>query len=397
MLIGHWAAGSGLARVLTQIALELNLHADVRILGLVPAGGRAAAVPVGVDTHPVPQAGPRFQVTPSALHHHITEFQPYDVIVVGPLFLTMPLLDELQPFRDSGRLTTYLPVEGEIVGSIPLVLFDLVDICILYTEDSRRRLAALAGAAGVPARTRLEVVGHGVDTELFHPALTSANEVRRRLFPDRPDLVDSFLVLNSNRAYPRKRLDLTINGFADFARQVSGAYLYLNACGLSGEDRAALEVTVDGAGITGRVLINHLNPDGSPLPDETLGLLYNACEVGVSTSMGEGWGLGTFEHAATGAAQIVPGHTSFVENWQGAAALLPPVSRTHIFYEYSDMLEVSAAALTTELHRLHDDRDLLQRMAQAAYQRAIEPRYHWDEVGRRIHHILGITVAPDDA
>jgi hypothetical protein len=69
------------------------------------------------------------------------------------------------------------------------------------------------------------------------------------------------------------------------------------------------------------VLLNLLNPDGSPLPDETVRLLYNACELGVSTSMGEGWGLGTFEHAATGAAQIAPDHTTFSENWHGAAAL----------------------------------------------------------------------------
>jgi hypothetical protein len=102
----------------------------------------------------------------------------------------------------------------------------------------------------------------------------------------------------------------------------------------------------------------------------------------------DGGGLGTFEHAATGAAQIVPDHTTFSENWHGAAALLPQAGRVHVFYEYSDMVEVRAADLAHELERLYDDRELLRRMSQAAYNRATEPRFSWDALGRRLEAIL---------
>ena len=65
-----------------------------------------------------------------------------------------------------------------------------------------------------------------------------------------------------------------------------------------------------------------LNVNGESLTEQQINLLYNACDVGINTSMGEGWGLISFEHGATGAAQIVPAHTSFIENWTGAADLL---------------------------------------------------------------------------
>jgi D-inositol-3-phosphate glycosyltransferase len=51
----------------------------------------------------------------------------------------------------------------------------------------------------------------------------------------------------------------------------------------------------------------YLNPlAGGVVDDRQLNLLRNACDVGINTSMGEGWGLAGFEHGATGAAQIVP-------------------------------------------------------------------------------------------
>ena len=57
--------------------------------------------------------------------------------------------------------------------------------------------------------------------------------------------------------------------------------------------------------------------------DAALNRIYNACEVGLNTSAGEGWGLVAFEHGATRAAQVVPRHSACEELWEGAASLLP--------------------------------------------------------------------------
>lgn len=387
-MIGHWAAGSGLTRVLERLALEHAREAEVRILGLVPAGGRGAQAPAGVEVCEVPQRGRRFGVDPALLQRQIAGFMPRDVLVMGPAFLIASVVEALQPYRASTRIVLYLSVEGELASPIPLHLLELADTCVLYTEDARARLAALAEQNGCRLPAALAVLGHGVDTAVFAQVNRGRADVRRELFPDRPLLHDAFLVLNSNRDYGRKRLDLTIAGFAEFGRDRPDAYLYLNVCGLHPQGRRELERMIGEVGAAGKVLLNHLNPDGTPLPDEAMNLLYNACDVGVTTSMGEGWGLGTFEHAATRAAQIVPDHTSFRENWQGAAALLPSAGRVYIFYEYSNMVEVRAHDVTLELERLYDDPDLLDRMSRAAYDRATAHRFDWSEIGRRLRAIL---------
>ena len=43
-------------------------------------------------------------------------------------------------------------------------------------------------------------------------------------------------------------------------------------------------------------LTPNMNYHAAP-PDEALNLIYNACDVGINTANGEGWGLVPFEHA----------------------------------------------------------------------------------------------------
>jgi glycosyltransferase involved in cell wall biosynthesis len=60
-----------------------------------------------------------------------------------------------------------------------------------------------------------------------------------------------------------------------------------------------------------------------PVNDDDLNLIYNATDVGINTSSGEGWGLISFEHAATGAPQLVPAHSACEELWTTVDTVLP--------------------------------------------------------------------------
>ena len=81
-----------------------------------------------------------------------------------------------------------------------------------FLQDDRHLLAA-AHYFGVEA---VNVIPHGVDTQVFFPL--NRQHARQALFPDRPELQDAFIVLNANRNVLRKRVDLTIEGFASFAQ-----------------------------------------------------------------------------------------------------------------------------------------------------------------------------------
>jgi len=284
--------------------------------------------------------------------------------------------------------------------------FDLVDVCILYSHHAWASATALAARAAkrnpsfrVP---RFSVAGHGVDVADFFPLHGSPDghftdegraAARRLLFRDRPELHRAFLVLNANRFYPRKRLDLTVAGFAEFARSHPNAYLYLHLGAVSPQQSASLHAQAAALGVADRVLINLHDPSGAPLSVERLNLLYNACDVGLTTAMGEGWGLASFEHAATGAPQIVPNHTTFMENWTGAAEMLRPVGREHIFYEFCDMFVVAPGDVALALGRIHDDIGYRQFMANAAYARSREIRYSWSAIGSKFGDLLDQAMA----
>lgn len=405
LVSGLYAPGSGLTNVVSALVRELREQFSIHGLGFQPRGTASDrdVMVAGCPMHVQAAARPVFVADPAWLRRHMEEVAPHGVLVTGSASLVAPLLRQLQKSRSTCRLFLYLAVEGEPVNEEIARMLDLVDVCILYTEHARRSIAGLCARVAqrdpVFRTPRFCVAGHGVDTSDFFRlpgALTGDGRIdaRRLLFPDRADLHGAFLVLNANRAYYRKRLDLTIEGFARFARDRNDAFLYLHIPRLSAAEEAPLRALVERSGAGGRVLINTLSPDALPLPIEKLNLLYNACDVGLTTAMGEGWGLVSFEHGATGAAQIVPEHTSFGENWQGAAELLPSVGREHVFYEFSDMFPVSPDDVARSLARLHGDARHRQLMAEAAYARSTDPRFRWSTIGRTFGRLLEETMAP---
>ena len=132
----------------------------------------------------------------------------------------------------------------------------------------------------------------------------------RNYFPDfRWSIQDSWSSTPIARSH-RKRLDITLKGFAQFAEgKPENVFIYLHQTSTDDYTNQRMRRLVVSFGLEKRVLINVLNVNGESLTEQQINLLYNACDVGINTSMGEGWGLISFEHGATGAAQIVPAHT----------------------------------------------------------------------------------------
>ena len=125
-------------------------------------------------------------------------------------------------------------------------------------------------------------------------------------------------------------------------------------------------------------------PGGHPdLPDEELNLLYNACDVGLNTASAEGWGMVSFEHAASGAPQIVPGHGVCREVWEGHAEILEliaPPCRVD-----SPILKegiVSAAGVAAALERLYCDQSHRALLSERALANASRTEYQWQYIAK---------------
>jgi D-inositol-3-phosphate glycosyltransferase len=93
--------------------------------------------------------------------------------------------------------------------------------------------------------------------------------------------------------------------------------------------------------------------------------------------VGEGFGLVSFEHAATGAPQLLPDHPALRELWGESTLRLGPVRRVRTEYSPPLMGEVAPAQVATALERLYRDEAVYRDFARAAHQRCLAPDLRW--------------------
>ncbi|MFN8633978.1 MAG: glycosyltransferase [Chloroflexota bacterium] len=392
--VGAMLPGSGFTRVLQTLLGRLSRWYEVHYVGIGYRGPRR--VEHQVTLHPSNlHGGDLFGAYQCA--EMVQALDAPLVLLLNDLWMLRSYPRALRPLGDRVRTVAYVPIDGTVPDDALLEPISTIDHFVAYTEFGRREigraLASVAARGREVADRNVSVIPHGVDTTTFRPLAGALQAqllpgarlaVRRRLWPDEPDWHDAFVVLNANRPMPRKRIDLTLDGFAAFAQgKPPSVKLWLHHAIMSPDERATLTAQIERLGIAGRV---RLTPPGSaPLSDADLNLTYNACDVGVNTSMGEGWGLVSFEHAATGAAQVVPSHSACSELWDGAAELVetqdvgvPPSSLL-------GMRTVTAEGVAAALDRLYADPERLRRRSRAAFQNALDPAYAWDRIAEQWH------------
>lgn len=394
--IGAWLPQSGFTRVLASVLSRLASAYDIHYIGMSYKGQ-----PIHIDgftLHPCNlRGGDLFGAYQG--QDLARSLRAEAILLLNDLWMLKNYMTALRPVRDEigTRVVAYSPLDGCLPDASLMEPFDAVDRFVAYTEFGRREMTtAIASLTAAGARfpfDAIDVIPHGVDLGAFRPlGLDARRASRRELFASRTpldprELDDAFIVLNANRPTPRKRLDLTIDGFARFAKgKPRNVLLCLHQAIQFPQERGRVDAWIDAAGIRDRV-ITPAPPGSAPdaiTSDTRLNRIYNACDVGVTTTMGEGWGLVSVEHGATGAAQIVPRHSACEEIWDGAALMLDPIARG-IPEEFSplELATVSADQVAGALERLYGDRELRQTLADAAVGVARRPAYSWEAIGRQ--------------
>ncbi len=161
------------------------------------------------------------------------------------------------------------------------------------------------------------VVPLGVDTSIYYPR--DKGESRSKVCSDSRIPDNAYIVGCVGRNQHRKRLDLTIEYFAEWVKldKIDNAYLYLYT-GSSGEKSVDIESLVSYYGIRGRVIVN-TPPTGYGNPEMILPYVYSSFDVYLSTSMAEGFCLPVLEAMACGIPCIVPDSGGF--EWTGNVAM----------------------------------------------------------------------------
>ncbi len=390
VVVGDGVVPTGFARVLHSVLGRLHDRYELHHLAINYQGE--------------PHAHPWEIYAPGAigLRELAARLRPRLVFLLNDLWLLGGYLEELRGGAEGDPappVVAYSPVDAGPLEPEMLAPLAGLDRLVLYTRFGRAEVeSSLALLRCLQPETRLpplSIIPHGVDSGLFRPLVRSRGigtldaddrrasraEARRLLFAD-PALQDAWIVLNANRNQPRKRIDVTIKGFALFARdKPPDVRLYLHM-GLvdCGWNVAALARR---HGIEDRLIVTAEERFLPGVPDDVLNRIYNACDVGINTSLGEGWGLVNLEHAATGAAQVVPRHSACAEIWEGAAELLEPALSITQEGILTEGHLIAPEEVARALDRLYASPDLLSRRSAAAHAVAMRPEYRWDDVARR--------------
>jgi len=186
----------------------------------------------------------------------------------------------------------------------------------------------IARSLGIRPEMPIYYFPHGFDMELYYPIPVQIARIYYQ-FPQ-----DAFIILNLNRNQPRKRWDHTMMVMAEV---IYKHQQYKKQQAISKKQTTVVPIQlVVGTQVQGffdmfdilehelklkniaepKALIEEyirVLPNAQMLTDRDINILYNACDIGLNTCEGEGFGLCQFEHLALMKPQVAPAVGGFRE------------------------------------------------------------------------------------
>lgn len=208
------------------------------------------------------------------------------------------------PEKDS---VFYMPVDGDVSLAHGFNVFTWCSAPVVYTEHARSVVERYAPAIA----ENMSVIGLGCEPDVFYPLSEEERQAaRRHFFPEQ--YRDHFIALNVNRNQPRKDLMRSMAAFHEFHETHPDSMLLFHSVVNDVGGNLIFQAKLLGCNAEippVEIAFSDLNLS-KPWEREELNRLYNACDVLISTSFGEGWGLTTTEAMAAGLPVVVPANTA---------------------------------------------------------------------------------------
>lgn len=220
------------------------------------------------------------------------------------------------------------------------------------------------------------IIPHGVDKNIFYKLPEDVvQEARDRIGKDK------FIILNANRNQPRKRIDITIRAFAEFARDKDDVALYLHM-GLvdAGWDILKLAKRF---GIEDKLIITNKERGVQTIPDDQLNLIYNIADVGVNTSEGEGMGLVSMEMGSLGKPQVVPNNSASAEVFADSGVVVKPTYPKIAHGTNTEFSVVDYRAVANAFQKLYENMDYYHKVATETEKQFSTNYYNWDKISEK--------------
>jgi glycosyltransferase involved in cell wall biosynthesis len=293
-LFTHWQA-AGVEVDIWGVGYEGWGYRDIP-WQIFPAGNR--------DWNTAPRLNSFLQVLATGRYTHVWMLMDADVLCVGQGERSFPRQLRACCKKHGIKSVLYFPIDCDHQEFDCMEMVKTVDVAVTFTEYGARVVRNTLAQKLFP----LHVLPHGLD-EHFRPAAPDQRLQERRkiiLENGKPFAGDGdFLMLNVNKNEWRKdvlRSLEIVKGLVD--RGVPAKMILrmsaVGGTGISIHQAAAQLGLVDGQHY---VLLD-------PVPEAFLPKLYHACDIYVTTTAGEGWGLGITEALGCGLPVAMPMHSS---------------------------------------------------------------------------------------
>jgi glycosyltransferase involved in cell wall biosynthesis len=319
----------------------------------------------------------------------LKETDAYDGIFIcqdlGTITSFMEVLEHIkQDKKDNNKKVFksifYTPVDcPQLI--YPLVKgLDFFDVLVTYTEFGRKLIN------GLRPELKVKVIPHGNSSKDFFPMVEEdIKKFRQEYFGEN---ADKFIITNINRNQPRKDLPNTIFAFMEakeiWKENLPKPFLYLHTHPKDpmGWDIRALMMQTDLVeDVDYKLLPKEYEEQGTETA--LVNKIYNASDVYLTTTLGEGWGLGFSEAAACKVPIIAPYTTSFIEmsnygkNAYMLESLYPFVNETdNVIRQQTDIYEIAETIKYVAEAKF----GLLEELnAKAILQEKIENNYKWSK------------------
>jgi len=254
------------------------------------------------------------------------------------------------------RSMFYFPVDAPLEPAWTDIIA-AVDVPVAYTQYgadeamakmARRAAEIKAHNATAPADQKLDITGlnyevrvqhvpHGVDTKVYQ-AISDRAEARAKFWKDPFAPPETFLMVNVNVNQRRKDVARSLEILKAVQALGVPAKLIMHMRCIS-DDGLNLEQAGSQLGLQVMKDWSHHHhlfpgPAASALSEAGLVQLYNIADLYLTTTLGEGWGLGITEALACGTPVAIPDHTScreisyyLMDNGMAEDRVLLPVER----------------------------------------------------------------------
>lgn len=318
----------------------------------------------------------------------LAKYEPDVVVIVNDPFIINKFLFDNQ--WDTDRillryrpLLTYVPIDGHNHPPSWSVL----------KEVSNRVAMSRFGQASMPGS---QLVYHGVDTDVFYPVsakrpitlsngntVTSKRECKEQFGYD----PDSFLVLRVDRNSARKDFPASWKALVPVMQRHSDIQVHFHCQGkndMYGVDMAALfsrdRETQDRFHLPGflNTFIGWSESD--------LNALYNAADLFLSTSRGEGFGLTIAEALSAGVPVIAQNVSAIPEVVGPGGVLIDPIG-TITVPSGQDLWLPDVKAFTEAIEHLYTAGGVRRKLGEAGREH-VTSTFSWDDAADKFHDFI---------